>query len=432
MADLDHEARIIAEKLDFHQEAVSKSASSSTNSFRSSAPGAIPLPPIQKGTLDFMPMSKEKEAVLSRTRPSWLPPKDPREEKKHLQEYQRMMKASIEAEKRREERIKNMQSAKEDTRGSLHRIWTYYVDPKTDLNSIDRRVNDLCWRGIPSNLRGSVWQRTVGNPLGLTSDTFELATKRVQEIKSRPEEELTEHEKKMRRWFADIERDAETAFPDTSIFLQHGPHHKDLIDLCEAYTSYRAETGYVYGVQLIAALTLLQVPKPAEAFILLANCLNRTMPQAFQTGDIEATARAYAKVKSTLDIKFPRLHNYLFNDEEQGGLGFTGEELFETMFRTLFANGLDLDRLCRVWDIWTFESDRYLVRTAVALLGAMQQQIFDIQGDIHLRRRNIQEMLGWGPFNRNECGYWKFDTPGDGDSFVEEIRAAGRLDAAGR
>lgn len=103
------------------------------------------------------------------------------------------------------------------------------------------------------------------------------------------------------------------------------------------------------------------------------------------------------------------------------------------MFRTVFANGLDLDRLCRVWDIWIFENDRYLVRTAVALLGAMQTQIFDVQGDIHLRRRNIQEMLGWGPFNRDGSGYWKLDTPGgDGDSFVEDVRAAGRLDTAGR
>lgn len=433
MADLDFEARIIAEKLNFHEEIASKVASGSANSFRSSAPGAIPLPPLQRGALDFMPMSKEKEAVLSRTRPSWLPPKDPREERKHLIEYQRMMQASIEADKKREERLKNMQSAKDDTRESLHRIWTYYVEPTTDLNTIDRRVNGLCWRGIPSNLRGSVWQRTVGNPLGLTSDTFALATKRVQEIKSRPVEELSEHEKKMRHWFTDIERDAETAFPDTSVFLQHGPHHKDLIDVCEAYASYRSNTGYVYGVQLIAALILLQIPDPSEAFILMANCLNRTMPLAFQTGDIEATTRTYAKVKSTLDIKFPRLHAYLFNDEDQGGLGFTGEELFETMFRSIFANGLDLDRLCRVWDIWIFESDRYLVRTAVALLGATQTQIFDVQGDIHLRRRNIQEMLGWGPFNRDESGYWKFDTPiGDGDSFVEEIRAAGRLDTAGR
>lgn len=432
MADLDYESRIIAEKLDFHQEATLRTNSAATSPFRSSAPGAIPLPPVQRGTLDFMPMSKEKEAVLSRTRPSWLPPKDPREEKKHLLEYQKMMKASIEAEKKREEKLKGLQNAKDETRESLHRIWTFYVDPTTDLNVIDRRVNDLCWRGIPSNLRGAVWQRTVGNPLGLNSDSFALAKKYVQEIKSRPLDEVTEYEKKMRGWFADIERDAETAFPDTSIFLKDGPQHKDLIDVCEAYASSRAETGYIYGIQLIAALILLQVPNPPEAFILLANCLSRTMPRAFQTGDIDATARTYGKVKSTLDIKFPRLHAYLFNEEDQGGLGFTGEELFETMFRTLFANGLDPDRLCRVWDIWIFESDRYLVRTAVALLGAVQIQIFDIQGDIHLRRRNIQEMLGWGPFNRDQSGYWKFDIPGGGDSFVEDIRAAGRLDTAGR
>lgn len=432
MADLDYEARIIAEKLDFHQEAVSRTTNPPANSFRASAPGAIPLPPIQRGTLDFMPTSKEKEAVLSRTRPSWLPPKDPREEKKHLLEYQRMMKASIEAEKKREERLKNMQSAKEETRGSLRRIWTFYVDPATDLTKIDRRVIDLCWRGIPSNLRGAVWQRTVGNPLGLTQDMFVLAKQRVQEIKSRPTEEVSEHEKKMQRCFSDIERDAETAFPDTSIFIKGGPQHKDLIDVCEAYASYRAETGYFYGLQLIAALILLQVANPSDAFVLLANSLNRTMPLTFQNGEIEATARTYAKVKSTLDIKFPRLYAYLFNTEEQGGLGFVGEELFETMFRTLFANGLDLEKLSRVWDIWVFESDRYLIRTAVALLGAMQAQIFEIQGDVHLRRRNIQEMLGWGPFNRGDSGYWKFDTPGDGDSFIEDIRAAGRLDTAGR
>lgn len=434
MADLDHEARIIAEKLDFHEELSSKTNSAATSPFRSSAPGAIPLPPIQKGTLDFMPASKEKEAVLSRTRPSWLPPKDPREEKKHLQEYQRMMKASIEAEKRREEKLKGQQTQTDYTRQSLHRIWTFYVDPTTDLNAVDRRVNGLCWRGIPSNLRGRVWQRTVGNPLGLTADSFTVAKSRVQEIKSRPENDLTTHEKKMRGWFVDIERDAETAFSDTSIFLKDGPQHKDLIDVCEAYSSYRADIGYMYGMQLIAALVLLQIPGPSEAFIFLANCMNRTMPLAFQTGDIEATSRTYAKVKSTLDIKFPKLHAYLFNEEEQGGLGFSGEEMFETMFRTLFANGLDLDRLCRVWDIWIFESDRYLIRTAVALLGAMQAQILDVQGDIHLRRRNIQEMLGWGPFNRVDTGfYWKFDDlNGNGDSFVEDIRAAGRLDTAGR
>lgn len=431
MADLDHESRIIAEKLDYHAEAnVRLGSSPSLN--RASAPGAIPLPPIQRGTLDFMPISKEKEAVLSRTRPSWLPPKDPKEEKRHLMEYQRMMKASIEADKKKEEQTKRHPCTDDTTRDSLHRIWAYYIEPTTDLATIDRRVNDLCWRGIPSKLRGPVWKRTVGNPLGLTEKSYTLALQRVAEIKSKTPANLTELEKKMKGWFTDIERDAETAFPELSMFRREGPQWRDLIKLCEAYASYRGDVGYLYGMQLVAALVLLQLPKPAEAFILLANCLNKTLPLAFQTGDIVATGRAYAKVKSTLDIKFPRLHSYLFSDQDQGGLGFSGEELLEPMFRTLFANGLDLDRLCRVWDIWIFESDRYLVRTAVALLGALQNQIFDIQGDIDLRRRNIQESLGWGPFNRTNSGYWDLSALGDEELFVEEIRAAGKLDCAGR
>ena len=59
----------------------------------------IELPPLRKGEVmvDPLPISKEKEKVLSRTRPSWLPPKDPREEAKHLKEYQRMMELSFES-----------------------------------------------------------------------------------------------------------------------------------------------------------------------------------------------------------------------------------------------------------------------------------------------------------------------------------------------
>jgi TBC1 domain family member 14 len=59
----------------------------------------VELPPLRKNhvMIDPLPISKEKEKVLSRTRPSWLPPKDRKEEKKHLREYQRMMERSLEA-----------------------------------------------------------------------------------------------------------------------------------------------------------------------------------------------------------------------------------------------------------------------------------------------------------------------------------------------
>jgi hypothetical protein len=51
------------------------------------------LPPVRKSDplIDPFQPSAEKEKYLSRTRPSWLPPKNPKEEKKHLKEYQRML-----------------------------------------------------------------------------------------------------------------------------------------------------------------------------------------------------------------------------------------------------------------------------------------------------------------------------------------------------
>ena len=61
----------------------------------------IRLPPMQMtdGMIDPLPISKEKEAVLSRTRPSWLPPKSKEEEKRHLKEYQKMMQKALQAGK---------------------------------------------------------------------------------------------------------------------------------------------------------------------------------------------------------------------------------------------------------------------------------------------------------------------------------------------
>ena len=49
--------------------------------------------------LDPLPASKEKEAVLSQTRPPWLPPKRKAEEKRHLAEYQKMVQQAEEAGK---------------------------------------------------------------------------------------------------------------------------------------------------------------------------------------------------------------------------------------------------------------------------------------------------------------------------------------------
>jgi hypothetical protein len=109
MSDLSEEAKIITEALEFHADSNGRrreedlqsgrsSLSSGTDSKRGSKAN-IELPPLQKSNImiDPLPISKEKEKVLTRTRPSWLPPKDQKEEKKHLKEYKKMMAQSREA-----------------------------------------------------------------------------------------------------------------------------------------------------------------------------------------------------------------------------------------------------------------------------------------------------------------------------------------------
>lgn len=105
LSELSEEAKFLTEALENHasnlesqQNALSQSGIEKLSRSKSSP---IELPPLRISDvlIDPLPVSKEKEKVLSRTRPSWLPPKNRKEERKHLKEYQHMMEMSREAGK---------------------------------------------------------------------------------------------------------------------------------------------------------------------------------------------------------------------------------------------------------------------------------------------------------------------------------------------
>jgi hypothetical protein len=110
LSELSEEAKTLTEAFESHavlveqqhEEAVQSGEPITRPSIEKSSrakSSTVELPPLRKNNImiDPLPISKEKEKVLSRTRPSWLPPKDQKEERKHLREYQRMMEFSLEA-----------------------------------------------------------------------------------------------------------------------------------------------------------------------------------------------------------------------------------------------------------------------------------------------------------------------------------------------
>lgn len=112
LSELSEEAQYLTEALEIHagttegqrERVIQRGAALSGPSLGKPSrtkTSPLELPPLRTRDMmiDPFPISKEKEKVLSRTRPSWLPPKDRKEEKRHLKQYQRMMQLSLHAGK---------------------------------------------------------------------------------------------------------------------------------------------------------------------------------------------------------------------------------------------------------------------------------------------------------------------------------------------
>lgn len=264
LSELSEEAKALTETLENHAVATAKKREDAvqqgikfshpkTETLLRSKTSIVELPPLRLNNvmIDPLPVSKEKEKVLTRTRPSWLPPKSQKEEKKHLKEYQQMMERSQEAERRRAATTVDRQCAKDDTKKALLRIWEEHVLPNWDQVIREPRTRELWWRGVAPKSRAEVWQRAVGNELALTEVTFKRALERAKDADKKMAEnrnnELLGNE---RKWFDAIRRDVRDAFPEMKIFQAGGPLHDSLVDVLMAYSMYRSDVGYSHGTHV--------------------------------------------------------------------------------------------------------------------------------------------------------------------------------------
>jgi hypothetical protein len=268
LADLNAEAKALTEKLEEHADHVEHRAQrSSTGSMpiprRSTDPtdgktrhksALAELPPLRRTNImiDPLPISKEKEAVLSRTRPSWLPPKDPAEERRHLREYQKMMAQSAQADRRREAAKRSRSECRDTAADGLMRVWEQDILPRWNQATRERRTREMWWRGIAPRSRGAVWTRAIGNELGLTETSFRAALGRAREVEERIATGNSDGEDaKHAGWFSAIREDVEErTWKDLRIFQAGAPLHQSLVDVLSAYAMYRSDIGYVTGTNV--------------------------------------------------------------------------------------------------------------------------------------------------------------------------------------
>lgn len=85
--------------------------------------------------------------------------------------------------------------------------------------------------------------------------------------------------------------------------------------------------------------------------------------------------------------------------------------------RTLFlgpGSGLGLETAARVWDVMVFDGDGVIIRTAAAVLGALE-------GKLYGSREEVLGVLGWR--GGVDSGAWEINNE---EGFMTKVRAAGK------
>ncbi|KAG8269172.1 hypothetical protein J6590_004467 [Homalodisca vitripennis] len=143
-----------------------------------------------------------------------------------------------------------------------------------------KKARELWWQGVPSCVRGRVWQLAIGNPLNLTHSLYDICVQRAQDrLRSGggcDDEDSDNKEASMQQIQLDISR----TFPHLCIFQRGGPYYDMLHCLLAAYVCYRPDVGYVQGMSFIAAVLILNM-EAADAFVCFANLLNKPCHMAF-------------------------------------------------------------------------------------------------------------------------------------------------------
>ncbi|KAH7916486.1 rab-GTPase-TBC domain-containing protein [Hygrophoropsis aurantiaca] len=340
-----------------------------------SASTSSPLPKeLPRNTMNHKPSRSAGpsvfQKVVSKTRPPFLPPKNRQEDKKHMADWETMMKLSRAAgeqiEEKRRKALQERRLARElKIEESIH-IWEKEILPDWRVVNRNPALRRLWWNGIPTKLRASMWERAIGNALALSKDNYRACLSRAKRALSSgifPAETLTL-----------IEQDITTTLPALHIFHPStGPLYQDLKDMLCAWVVSRADEGlgYANGAAKIAAMLLINMPAQ-QAFVVMRNLLERHCMRSFYGGigtkdDVEAYYRIF---DTLLADGMPKIY-FNFKQHQISPAAYLPDWLIP-----LFLDHLPFEACARLWDVLLLEGDSFLFRAALAILAVLESRLF--------------------------------------------------------
>ncbi|KAF8260732.1 rab-GTPase-TBC domain-containing protein [Lactarius quietus] len=286
------------------------------------------------------------ERVISKTRPSFLPPKSRDEDQKHLSDWEKMMKRSRAAEDKRRKALQERRLTRElRIEQSLH-IWEKEILPDWKVVHRKPAMRKLWWSGIPTKLRATMWERAVGNTLALSKDTYRIClarAKRLLEAGTFPTTSLDQ-----------IEQDVRNTLPSLNIFHpDSGPMYGELKDMLYAWVVSRSDEAR------IAAMILLNM-SASPGFVVMKNLLERHCMRSF-----------YGESSTKDDVNgMPKIY---FNFKQHQ---VSPSAYLRGWIIPVFLDYLPFEACARLWDVIILEGDAFLYRACLAILAVLEPRLF--------------------------------------------------------
>jgi len=325
-------------------------------------------------------------ALILENRPSNLPAKDAQEEERHRSEYEEMVKQAKKKE------IKSIKSSKKVAEKKLKKegqiiecskVWQKDILSDWDQMKCSKKAKELWWQGLPSSVRQKVWKLVIGNDLNIDDKKFNLYVENIN----------LHHE-----CCEMIKLDVSRTLPQLGLFQEdNGPYHSTLLTLLLAYNcmislspalspssssssspvfskktseddenSSNAQTfplGYCQGMSFLAAMLLLNMSTPIDAFIAFSNLIHKTqLLKAFFQVDQKMMNAYY----STYSLFFQSNIPLLFEHFEKQKL--TPDLYLVDWIYALFSKSLPLDISTRIWDLFFRDEDEFIFRCSIGIL----------------------------------------------------------------
>lgn len=309
-----------------------------------------PLPsPALRNSTDSTSSNDSRRSSL--TRPENLPPKDPESEKKHLREYEQLLKDAAAAEKKKQQkREENAKKRAQQARADFT-TWSQWLKTGSRVSS------DLKWRGVPEQLRGAVWYKVKGH---------ENAG-----LEHRP---VGGHS---RDAHAAIVADSENIWPECAIFGHGRPLHDSLVFVVQRFLDCRPEVRYGQSLVGFAALLLLYLDAPQALRVLLNSLVPGSLPFAILSGNERIASANYVSFQKLFTTKFPALAAHFAKKS------VTATELLDPLVSGVFTTVMPAPELAaRLVDVFIFDGDAFLLRAALGLLRINEAYLYASKPEI--------------------------------------------------